>query len=141
VEKEKEKEISSLLGWGEGFWPTLARARAGALTAQLRPTSKGDGAVVRGRRRRCEPTCQQERRGGGNGVTARRRGRTDRAREKGRWARRRLAAGGPVLGPREGGLARAEAGDSKGRLNSARGCCPRGGGGVPRRGSPPVASG
>jgi hypothetical protein len=30
-------------------------------------------------------------------------------------------AGGPVLGPREGGLARAEAGDSKGRLNSARG--------------------
>jgi hypothetical protein len=38
-----------------------------------------------------------------------------------RWARRRFAAGGPVLGPREGGLAWAEAGDSKGRLNSARG--------------------
>jgi hypothetical protein len=30
-------------------------------------------------------------------------------------------AGGPVLGPRRGGLAWAEAGDSKGRLNSARG--------------------
>jgi hypothetical protein len=66
----------------------------------------------------------------------------ERGRRAGRrWARRRFAAGGPVLGPREGGLARAEAGDSKGRLNSARGGCPRGGGGVPRRGSPPVGSG
>jgi hypothetical protein len=37
------------------------------------------------------------------------------------WARRRFAAGGPVLGPRGGGLARAEAGNSRGRLNSARG--------------------
>jgi hypothetical protein len=46
----------------------------------------------------------------------------ERGRRAGRrWARRRFAAGGPVLGPREGGLARAEAGDSKGRLNSARG--------------------
>jgi hypothetical protein len=46
----------------------------------------------------------------------------ERGRRAGRrWARQRFAAGGPVLGPREGGLARAEAGDSKGRLNSARG--------------------
>jgi hypothetical protein len=46
----------------------------------------------------------------------------ERGRKAGRrWARRRFAAGGLVLGPREGGLARAEAGDSKGRLNSARG--------------------
>jgi hypothetical protein len=46
----------------------------------------------------------------------------ERGRRAGRrWARRRFAAGGPVLGPREGGLARAEAGASKGRLNSARG--------------------
>jgi hypothetical protein len=46
----------------------------------------------------------------------------ERGRRAGRrWARRRFAAGGPVLGPRKGGSARAEAGDSKGRLNSARG--------------------
>jgi hypothetical protein len=38
-----------------------------------------------------------------------------------RWARRRFAAGGPVLGPWGGGLARAGAGDSNGRLNLARG--------------------
>jgi hypothetical protein len=60
-------------------------------------------------------------------------------------ARRRFAAGGPVLGPRGGGLARAEAGDSRGRLNSARGgwegAVRRGGGGAPQRGSPPVGSG
>jgi hypothetical protein len=46
----------------------------------------------------------------------------ERERKAGRrWARRRFAAGGPVLGPRGGGLARAEAGDSRGRLNSAGG--------------------
>jgi hypothetical protein len=46
----------------------------------------------------------------------------ERGRKAGRrWARRRFVAGGPVLGPRGGGLARAEAGDSRGRLNSARG--------------------
>jgi hypothetical protein len=66
-----------------------------------------------------------------------------------RWARRRFAAGGPVLGPRGGGLAREEAGDSRGRLNLARGGWEgavrgeggggRGGGGVaPGGGSPPV---
>jgi hypothetical protein len=44
-----------------------------------------------------------------------------------------------------GGLARAEVGDSNGRFNLTRGGlgggCPRGGGGAPRRGSPPVGSG
>jgi hypothetical protein len=46
----------------------------------------------------------------------------ERGRKAGRrWARRRFAAGGPVLGPRGGCLARAEAGDSRGRLNLARG--------------------
>jgi hypothetical protein len=46
----------------------------------------------------------------------------ERGRKAGRrWARRWFAAGGPVLGPWGGGLARAEAGDSRGRLNSARG--------------------
>jgi hypothetical protein len=44
------------------------------------------------------------------------------------WARRRLAAGGPVLGPRGGGLARAGAGDPRGRLNLASG----GGAGAPQ---------
>jgi hypothetical protein len=45
----------------------------------------------------------------------------ERAGEKAgrRRARRRFATGGPVLGPRKGGLARAEAGESKGRLNLA----------------------
>jgi hypothetical protein len=46
----------------------------------------------------------------------------ERGRKAGRrWARWRFVAGGPVLGPRGGGLAQAEAGDSRGRLNSARG--------------------
>jgi hypothetical protein len=46
----------------------------------------------------------------------------ERGRKVGRrWARRWFAAGGPVLGSRGGGLARAEAGDSRGMLNSARG--------------------
>ena len=46
----------------------------------------------------------------------------ERGRKAGRrWARRRFAVDGPVLGPRGGGLARAEAGDPRGRLNLARG--------------------
>jgi hypothetical protein len=120
---EKEKEKRSLLCWAGGrvFGPPRARARA---RARLRPSG---GPRAEGRRRECARVTaslrahSSARAEGGNGVAARRRGRTGRAREKGRWARRRFAAGGPVLGPREGGLAWAEAGDSKGRLNSARG--------------------
>jgi hypothetical protein len=63
--------------------------------------------------------------GGGGGTALRSDGAgepAERGRKPGRrWARRRFAAGAPVLGPRGGGLARAEAGDSRGRLNLARG--------------------
>jgi hypothetical protein len=46
----------------------------------------------------------------------------ERGRKTGRqWARRQLAAGELVLGPRGGGLAQAGAGDPRGRLNLARG--------------------
>jgi hypothetical protein len=123
VEKEKEKGISSLLDWGEGFWPTQARARA---WARLRPSYgprarettrvRGDDGVAAG------PLVSES----GRGETALRPDGVGEPAERGRkagrqWARRRFAAGGPVLGPRGGGLARAEAGDSRGRLNSARG--------------------
>jgi hypothetical protein len=82
------------------------------------------------------PAAAHERRGGRRGcarVTASLRAQSSvRAEGGGRrcgqtaWANRPSegegpVAGGPVLGPREGGLARAEAGASKGRLNSARG--------------------
>jgi hypothetical protein len=114
-----------LLGWGKGFWPTPgASARAGALTAQQRPMSEGETARVRegdgvaagplvsesgGRKRRCGQTAWANRSSGRGGKAGR------------RWARRRFAAGGPVLDPRGGVLARAGAGDSNGRLNLARG--------------------
>ena len=85
----------------------------------------------RGRRRGCARVTASLRahssvRAEGGGETALRPDGVGEPAERGRragrrWARRRFAAGGPVLGPREGGLARAEAGDSKGRLNSARG--------------------
>jgi hypothetical protein len=63
VEKEKGKEISSLLGWGRAFGPPWARARA---RARFRPSG---GPRARGRRRGCVrgddvatgPTCQRER--------------------------------------------------------------------------------
>ena len=68
-----------------------ASARAGALAAQLRPTGEGDGAGARGRRRRCGPTRQRERRGG------RRYGQTA-------WANRPSEGEGPVAGGLDGGL-------------------------------------
>jgi hypothetical protein len=122
VEKEKEKGISSLLGWGEGFWPTRARASA---RARLRPSCgpraretawvRGDDGVAAG------PLVSES---GGGETTLRPDGvgePAERGRKAGRrWALRRFAAGGPVLRSRGGGLARAEAGDSRGRLNSAR---------------------
>jgi hypothetical protein len=70
-----------------------ASARAGALAAQLRPTGEGDGAGARGRRRRCGPTRQRERRGGGKqryGPTA--------------WANRPSGGETPVAGGLDGGL-------------------------------------
>jgi hypothetical protein len=82
--------------------------------------------------------------GGGNSATGRRRGRTGRpwGKKPGRrWARRRFAAGGLVLGQWGGALARGGASEPRGGLNLARGGCPRGGGGAPRRGSPSVSFG
>jgi hypothetical protein len=100
-----------------------ASARAGVLASQLRPTGEGDGTGARGRRHRCGPTRQRERRGGGTALRSDGAGEpAERGRKAGcRWARRPFAAGGPVLGPRGGGLAWAEAGDSRVRLNLARG--------------------
>jgi hypothetical protein len=96
--------------------------RAGAFAAQLRPTARetvqarGSDGVTAG------PPVSES--GGGKqryGLTARA-NRPSGGRKVGRrWARRRLAAGGPVLGLRGGGLARAGAGDPRGRLNLARG--------------------
>jgi hypothetical protein len=55
-----------------------------------------------------------------------------------RWAQRRFAAGGPVLGQCVGALARGGAGGPRGGLNLVRGGrgggCSRGGGGASRRG-------
>jgi hypothetical protein len=97
----------------------------GALMAQRRPTSEGETArACGGDGVAAGPLASES--GGGNGAA----GLTVRANrpsgrgggEAGRrWARRWFAAGGPVLGPRGGGLARAGPGDSNGRLNLARG--------------------
>jgi hypothetical protein len=84
---------------------------------------EGDGAGARERRRHRGAHLSARAEGGetvlrsdGAGEPA------ERGRKAGRrWARRRFAAGGPVLGPRGGGLARAGAGDPRGRLNLARG--------------------
>jgi hypothetical protein len=62
-----------------------------------------------GRKRRCGQMAWRTGRAAGGGKAGR------------RWARRRFAAGGLVLDPRGGVLARAGAGDSNGRLNLARG--------------------
>jgi len=61
--------------------------------------------------------------GGGNGVTVDGgANRSPAGREPGRrWARRRFAAGGPVLGQCVGALARGGAGEPRGGLNLARG--------------------
>jgi hypothetical protein len=122
VKKRKRKGISSQMGRG-GFsaQPGAGHARARS-PAQLWPTG---GETTRARESdgvTAGPTRQRGRRG------KRRRGSTPRqtdrprGRKPGRrWARRRFTAGGPVLGPRGGGLARAGAGGPRGRLNLARG--------------------
>jgi hypothetical protein len=120
VKKRKRKGISTLMGRGGEVFGPPERERA---RARLRPS--------------CGPRARKTaRERGGDGVAAgppvsesgggeRCRGLTARAnRPSGgktgrRWARRRLAAGGPVLGPRGGGLARVGAGDPRGRLNLA----------------------
>jgi len=121
-EKGKRKGISSQVGRGVVFSPARreARAREGAGPAAAR--RRRDGAGAREQRRHCGSTSQRERRG--NGVTVPRRGRTGRPRGRKpgrRWARRRFAAGGPVLGHCVGALARGGAGEPRGGLNLARG--------------------
>jgi hypothetical protein len=96
-----------------------ANARAGALVAHgrgRRPGCAGTTASLRAHSSARAKGGETALRPDGVGEPA------EWGRKAGRrWARRRFAAGGPVLGPRGGGLARAEAGDSRGRLNSARG--------------------
>jgi hypothetical protein len=125
-EKKKKRDFFSA-GPGGGFLAhpgasARASARAGALAAQLRPTCEGDGAGAGSDGVTAGPPVSES---GGGGTALRSDGAgepAERGRKAGRrWARRRFAAGGPVLGPRGGGLARAEAGDSRGRLNLARG--------------------
>jgi hypothetical protein len=122
LKKGERKGIPSQVGRG-GFsaQPGAAHARARA-PAQLRPKAgetaraRGSDGVTAG------PHVSES--GGGNGATGRRRGRTGRPRGKKpgcRWARRRFAAGDPVLGPRGGALARGGAGEPRGRLDLARG--------------------
>jgi hypothetical protein len=122
VKKRKRKGIPTQVGRG-GVWPSQAR-----------------GTRARGRRPSCGP--RQGRRRGRAGATAsprgplvsesgggeQRRGSTARAnrssagKEPGRrWARRRFAAGDPVLVPRGGALAQGEVGGPTGRLDLARG--------------------
>jgi hypothetical protein len=113
------------MGRGGGFWPSEARGRrarrrwpSSGPRARETARARGSDSVIAG------PTRQRERRGGGG--TALRSDDAGEPAERGRkaghrWARRRFAAGGPVLGPRGGGLARAGAGDPSGRLDLARG--------------------
>jgi hypothetical protein len=124
LKKRKRKGIKLLVGRGGGSGPAGRRARA---SARLRRPScgprqetararEGDGVSA-------GPTCQRERKGGGNGASGRRRGEPAvRVGEPGRWwARWRFAASDPVLGQRVGALARGGAGKPRGGLNLARG--------------------
>jgi hypothetical protein len=143
VEK-KNKGDFSFPGLGKRFFahPGSERARGSAYGPAAAHERGGDGAVREGDGVAAGPLASES---GGRkrrcGQTAWRTGRAAGGKAGRRWARRRFAAGGPVFDPRGGVLARAGAGDSNGRLNLARGGYPRGGGGAPRRGSPPVASG
>jgi hypothetical protein len=122
---KKEKEKGFPCRWAGGiFGPARRSARARA-PAQLRPKA-------RRRRGRAGATAspwgpyasESGGGGGGNGATGLRRGRTDCpwGKKPGRrWARRRFATGGPVLGQRGGALAQGGAGEPRGGLNLARG--------------------
>jgi hypothetical protein len=122
VKKRKGKGISSLMGRGGRFsaQPGAGQARARA-PAQQRPTGEGDGAGAWERRR--HRGAHSSARAGGAALWSDGAGEpAERGRKAGRrWARRRFATGGPVLGPQGGGLARAGAGDPSGRLDLARG--------------------
>jgi hypothetical protein len=86
VEKEKEKEIFSLLDWGEGFLAHPGRERArGRAYGPAAAHERGETARVREDDGvSAGPLVSESGGGGGNGVAARRRGRIGRAREKGR---------------------------------------------------------
>jgi hypothetical protein len=111
------------VGRGGGFGPARrgARAREGAGPAAAHGRGDGASAQERRRHRGAHTSARAEgetaSRVDGAGEPAVRRERKTGC----RWARRRFAAGGLVLGPRGGGLARAGAGDPRGRLDSARG--------------------
>jgi hypothetical protein len=111
------------VGRGGGFGPSRrgARAREGVGPAAAHGRGDGAGARERQRHRGAHTSARAE------GETA---SRVDGAGEPAvrgerktgrRWARWRFATGGPVLGPRGGGLARVGAGDPRGRLDLARG--------------------
>jgi hypothetical protein len=145
LEKGKRKGIPALVGRG-GFLaqPGAACARA---PAQLRPKA-GDGAGALGDDAVAAGPHASESAGGG-GTAPRADGGANRlsSGEKPgrRWARRRFAAGGPVLGQWVVALAWGGSGEPRGGLNLARGGlgggCPWGGGGAPRRESPSVSFG
>jgi hypothetical protein len=114
VKKRKRKGISSQMGWGEVSGPARrgARAREGAGPAAAHGQGDGAGARERRRHRGAHSSARAE------GETA---PRVDGAGEPAVRGEENPAAGGPVLGPRGGGLARAGAGDPRGRLDLARG--------------------
>jgi hypothetical protein len=122
-EKEKRKGVPSQVGRGEIFGPARRSARACVRApAQLRPKARRRRGRAGATASLQDPHVSES--GGGNGAMGRRRGRTDRPWGKKlgrRWARRRFAAGGPVLGQRGGALARGGAGEPRGGLNLARG--------------------
>jgi hypothetical protein len=146
VEKEKEKGDSSLLGRGTVFGPPRARARAEALLAQRRPTSEGENGAAAGVTASLEGPLASER-GGRNGVVVRRRANRPSAEGKNR-SPGRLDGGLPPVARflvrggwfSTGGSWRLYRQTQFGQRRLGGGC-PRGGGGVPRRRSPPVALG
>jgi hypothetical protein len=145
LKKGKGKGIPSQVGRGD-FRPSQAqRTRARGRRPSCGPRrgrrrGRGSDGITAG------PTRQRERRGERRHGSTARANRPAAGKKPGRrWARRRFAAGDPVLRPRGGALARGGAGEPRGRLDLARGGreggCPRGGGGAPRRGSPSVSFG
>jgi hypothetical protein len=121
LEKGKRKGIPALVGRGGdlGLARRSAREGAGPAAAQVEE-------MARAREERTPSLWAHTsaRAEGGNDVTVRRHGRTGRPwgkKPSRRWARRRFAAGGPVLGQRRGALARGGAGEPRGGLNLAIG--------------------